>query len=292
MRTFPPSDVAAGTFPVRRPAFTLVELLVVITIIGILVAMMLPAMQSVREAAQRIECANHLRQIGLGFLAHHEATGAFPNGGAKYDWSGWGDGRAWANCTPSSPASAHIVPAPFDQQDWSWGYQILPYVGETALWQNPDDDLVRSTPTAIYFCPSRRRPVVHYTPGNWGLRAMTDYDGNAGTCSYGGDGGGCYGDGTVDGIVVMQGDMPGGGTRIISLADVTDGASNTIMAGEKRMNAEYYFFAPGAGEPDDDAGYVGGYQDDIVRYGALGGSTSQRPLSGADAAAGSYVEGG
>ena len=87
-----------------------------------------------------------------------------------YDWSAWRDGRAWANCTPSSPASARVTPALFDQQDWSWGYQILPYIGQTTLWNNPDDALVRSTPVATYFCPSRRPPVAKYTPGNWGLR--------------------------------------------------------------------------------------------------------------------------
>ena len=177
--------------------------------------------------------------------------------------------------------ASRLTPAAFDQQDWSWGYQILPYIDQAALWRNPDDDLVRSTPTVIYFCPSRRRPVVHYTPGNWGLRAMIDYDGNAGTSSLHGDNGGCYGDGTADGILVMQGSDSttriGGQTRAISLADVTDGASNTIMVGEKRMNADYYVFPAGGGEPDDDAGYVGGFQDDIVRFGALGGATPQAP---------------
>ena len=121
---------------------------------------------------------------------------------------------------------------------------------------------------------------------------MTDYDGNAGTCSYGGDGGGCYGDGTVDGIVVMQGDMPGGGTRMTSLADVTDGASNTIMAGEKRMNAEYYFFARVQASRTMTPVMSVVAQDDIVRYGALGGSTSKDPYTALTPQPESYVEGG
>ena len=82
----------------------------------------------------------------------------------------------------------------------------------------------------------------------------------------------------MDGIVVMQGTLSGGGSRLITSADVTDGASNTIMVGEKRMDSVYYVMpAGGGGEPDDDAGYVGGFQDDVVRVGALGGATPKDP---------------
>jgi hypothetical protein len=219
---------------------------VVITIIGILVALMMPAINSAREAGRRITCGNHLKQIGLAFLAHHEAMGAFPNGGYTY-----GSDRTLLNGAPAT----------YVTQKWSWGYQILPYIDETPLWSNPDNVVVSSTPISSYFCPTRRRPVA-LAAGSWQTipkpRAMADYAGNAGTTNAGGDGSGVYGDGR-DGVVARM------GSGVVTANDLTDGASNTILLGEKRMNLS---FVTTECQADDNDGYVGGYQDDVVRWGA------------------------
>jgi prepilin-type processing-associated H-X9-DG protein len=234
---------------------------VVISIIGVLIALLLPAMQSARESGRRVQCANHLKQIGLAFAAHMEATGAFPNGG---------DGYA------SPRAFIHGVPAAYDQQTWSWGYQILPYTDLEALWGNPNDQQVASTPVSLYFCPSRRPPVA-LSGGSWQSqpypRGMLDYAGNAGVNTLGDDGGGTYGDGLIDGVVVRAGLVLQQGAAVasttataISQAKISDGMSNTFLVGEKRMNIS---FVTTQTQPDDNDGYVGGFQDDVVRWGAF-----------------------
>src|ERR1700704_3934696 len=103
-----------------RDGFTLVELLVVIAIIGILVALLLPAIQSAREAARRTQCKNHLKQIGLGVLHHVDSFKFFPTGGTVY----------------SPEISDYIVngrPLGSDKQGLGWAYQILPYLEESAI---------------------------------------------------------------------------------------------------------------------------------------------------------------
>ena len=102
-------------------AFTLVELLVVIAIIGILVALLLPAVQSAREAARRTECRNHLKQLALGCLLHEEANGFFPSGGWRYDWAGEPD-RGFG-----------------EKQPGAWTYSVMPYLELNTLHALPTD---------------------------------------------------------------------------------------------------------------------------------------------------------
>ncbi len=127
--------------------FTLVELLVVIAIIGVLVALLLPAVNAAREAARRTQCLNQTRQMGLAILNHEGAVSTFPGGGAVplpliEDYSMGG-----------SPFGA-------DRQGLSWAFQILPYLEEDAVHGLTATEAIVNSPISIYFCPSRRRPTL------------------------------------------------------------------------------------------------------------------------------------
>src|SRR5690242_18409839 len=98
-----------------RRAFTLVELLVVIAIIGVLVALLLPAIQSAREAARRTQCKNQLKQIALAIHNHVNTFGVFPTGGAKI----------YPNIEDYVAGGIPLGPI---KQGLGWGYQILPYL--------------------------------------------------------------------------------------------------------------------------------------------------------------------
>ncbi len=169
-----------------KHAFTLVELLVVVTIIGVLIALLLPAVQMAREAARRAQCGNHIKQIGLALHNYATHYAAFPPGAilADYPTNGTADYDSWSEAT-SSVSGRHGT---------SWLLQILPFMERQALYDQWDftksvigNQAVAATDIANFFCPTRRpgtrladQPVMFPRwagrgPGNGWLHGGNDY---------------------------------------------------------------------------------------------------------------------
>ena len=213
----------------RSSGFTIIELLVSIAIIGILVALLLPAVQNVRETARRTQCANNLKQLGVALQSHHETHQCIPNNG------GWDGSQTIQNAsgTAFTPSTEdYTVGRTFywgvgdpnrapEEQPGSWLFCMLPFSEEHVVYKSQS----WTTPVGIFVCPSRREAQAYevvasdaygaYDSGGW-TWGKTDYAGSA--------------------MVI-----PGTGGRRSStrkrFASISDGLSSTILAGEKAIDS-------------------------------------------------------
>jgi prepilin-type N-terminal cleavage/methylation domain-containing protein len=240
-------------------AFTLVELLVVITIIGILIALLLPAVQSAREAARRSQCSNNLKQLGLAALSHMEKHGYYPSGGWGYCWVGDPD-RGYGRRQPGG-----------------WIYNVLPYMEQEALHQlgsgkadaakKTDASTVIKTPLTMLNCPTRRQSLVYPYKGgqpvnadSMQIGAKTDYAACCGSDPWFETGGPALSDlpaidaGTYNWPITKLNGVCYQASEV-QPAHVLDGTSNTILAGEKYVNADQYI--TGADGGDNETMYSG-----------------------------------
>ncbi len=228
---------------VKRRGFTLIELLVVIAIIGILISLILPAVQAVREAARRTQCMNNLKQVGLAFHSHHDAFKYFPTAGGD-----WGTPPTYINGSPAIGA----------KQGAGWGFQILPHIegesawrGGTATTDNARQRVAVGSLFPVFFCPSRRAPTtlsyadlyISQGPNDLVTHAMLDYASNN----------------LSDGSGAIRGNGFG---PPLGIADIQDGTSTTLLVSEKRLNL---YYAGIVNRSDDNEGYTGGDDWDSMR---------------------------
>jgi type II secretory pathway pseudopilin PulG len=205
-------------------AFSLLELVLVIAIIGVLISLLLPGVQRARESAARSQCLNNLRQIGLAFHNHNDTNGFLPHNGGHPGWGVQpfeiatcpGGCRFWGVANPNVPPLT---------QPAAWTYSLLPFLEQGNAFYN----LTWEANIKVYLCPSRGRhnpQVISATdPGpvftgwtyfyggvlKW---AKTDYAANVN-------------------VIGLRGDF-------MPLVKITDGTSNTLLAGEKAMDPRAY----------------------------------------------------
>lgn len=192
----------------NRRAFTLIELLVVIAIIAILIALLVPAVQKVREAAARTQCANNLKQLGVGLHNYHDSNLCFP-GGYGYDINSW-----TYNIMPFIEQKALFDAGPGDP--WGWGTASNEYL----------------VPVSTFICPAD----VYRAQAGIGMTDKNPYGGPPlAATNYFGNTGRSWDDFAIGGDTGVLGCLGGGVdyNHGVRLAGITDGTSNTLLLGER-----------------------------------------------------------
>lgn len=256
-----------------RRGFTLVELLVVITIIGILVSLLLPAVQAARESAHALQCQNNLRQFGIAALNHERAKLYFPSGG-------WGS---------SYIGDPNLGFGP--KQTGNWAYSLLPFMEQGNIWSlgqgmsssAKSSALAQQVGTVIngFYCASGRRPNLYPFTGTQptncsALSSVLKID-----------------------YAINAGDTPGTSSSAITsftgisyvksqvkIAHITDGASNTYLIGEKYLDPNFFVIGT---DPGDNETAMTGFDNNTFRYGGSGGigTPPQPEIAGSSSASGS-----
>lgn len=263
----------------HRSAFTLVELLVVMAIIGMLIVLLLPAVQSAREAARRVTCSNHLKQLALAVLNHESAQAAFPTNGWGYQWVGDPD-RGFA-----------------ERQPGGWIFNVLPYVEESGI-----RDLAANLPAlseakklatrrmivnplSMFNCPTRREAQLFDLPKS-GLRHFREplysaplqrvprscYAINAGDVYSDPSlpaGPNSHDESTTDRWLDIFTKIEAEATGIsfpsstVRVGQLIDGTSHTYLVGEKYINPDFY---RNGNDPGDNESMYMGSNGDINRW--------------------------
>ncbi len=281
----------------KNAAFTLVEMLVVITILGVLMSLILPAVNSVREAMRRTQCKNNLKQMGVAANAHVAQYGFFPSAGWGMKWLG----------DPDCGAGAH--------QPGSWIYQLLPFMGLDMIHDlgkglgnensssftssakytgqpNPPGGgpQMRYAAVPVFNCPTRRRSIVFpdvVLQGSWNAQLPSppvglnhsDYCANTGTWEAGDAFGGDPNCMSVFPNCAWDDDAKNGDGVVFQASQVTpglisDGLANTFFAGEKWLGAVFHDTSSGlthygyyaSTQAGDDNSMMEGFDHDIIRW--------------------------
>ena len=277
------SKIGRSSLGLVKGGFTLVELLTVIAIIGVLVALLLPAVQAARESARRTQCFNQLKQLSLAALNHESSQGFLPSGGWGYKWTGDPD-RGFGKTQPGG-----------------WPFSLLAFIeaeGVQAIGQglsvaDKKAALIKqkTTPLPMFYCPSRHAPGLgsgdesshnadQTLEGQFvTLVAKTDYAANGGN-RMPGRGGAELGAGppyqcvvtypNCTGLATSEAAFAGNGAVVprfgVQLRQVTDGTSTTLLYAERWMHTTMHELDHGFSVQFDNSSMYQGWDWDTVRW--------------------------